>query len=84
MCMRVKSGNKSTPVTFENKPKPGEKLKTLQNLGFCSGFFFSYQGIMYFQYIPMCKTVNKKNYLFVLKRLKDFVRRKRPKILFNI
>ena len=40
--------------------------------------FFDFRGILHHEYAPESQTINKENYLEVLRRLRDAVRRKRP------
>ena len=45
--------------------------------------FFGIRGIVHYEFVPTGQTVNQVYYLEVLKRLREKVRRKRPKLFAN-
>ena len=42
-------------------------------------FFFDCEGVLHYEFAPRGQTINKEYYVEVLKRLRDAVRRKRPR-----
>ena len=45
--------------------------------------FFNFRGVVYYEFLPPRQTVNKKYYLSVMRRLREAIRLKRPKLWAN-
>jgi histone-lysine N-methyltransferase SETMAR len=62
-----------------NSPRPKKAHQVRSQVKVMLTVFFDYQGVVHHEYAPKGLTIIKEHYIDVLRRLRDAVRRKRPK-----
>ena len=59
-------------------PRPKKARQVRSNLKVLLTVFFDYHGVVHQEFLPQGRTVNKKYYLKVMRRLREAIRKKRP------
>ena len=62
-----------------DEPRPKKAHQSRSHVKSMLIIFFDCEGVMHYEFAPRGQTINKEYYVEVLKRLRDAVRRKRPR-----
>ncbi|XP_039960304.1 uncharacterized protein LOC120774646 [Bactrocera tryoni] len=65
---------------YRGKGEPKKPLQNRPKIKIMLTVFFDYRGIVYSEYLPTDKTVNKEHYLSVMCHLRKAIRKKVPKL----
>lgn len=73
----------SSEWRFKNEPRPTRVKRGPSRIKVLLIVFFDIQGVVYHEFLPEGRTVNKEYYREVLSRLREAVRRNRPELWTN-
>ena len=73
----------SSQWKLPEEPRPKKARQVRSNVKVMLTVFFDFNGVVYHEFLPPGRTVNKEYYLEVLRRLREAIRRKRPDLWRN-
>ena len=76
----MKTSQQSSEWCLKNELKRKIPSQSCSKVMALLTIFFTFQGIVYFEFVPLGQTINKEHYLFILKLLKDAIPPKRPEL----
>ncbi|XKL68112.1 hypothetical protein PGB90_003603 [Kerria lacca] len=77
----LETKNQSSTWKHLDSPRAKKAQQSRSNVKAMLTVFFDCEGVVHQEYAPQRRTVNKKYYLGILKRLRDAVKRKKTKFL---
>lgn len=79
----IETKAQSSQWKLPEEPRPKKARQVRSNVKVLLTVFFDFNGIVYHEFLPPGRTVNKEYYLEVLRRLREAIRRKRPHLWRN-
>ena len=79
----VETKAQSSQWKHTESPRPKKAHQVRSNVKVLLTVFIDYHGVVYQEFLPQGRTVNKEYYLEVMRRLREAIRNKRPELWKN-
>jgi len=76
----VETKAQSSQWKSPGEPRPKKARQVRSNVKVLLTVFFDYHGVVHREFLPQGRTINKKYYLEVMRRLRESIRKKRPEV----